>query len=66
MYKIRNQEGLFSTGGEKPHWRRKGKVWNELRFIKSHLKFMRSEYGDSVEVVEYSLKEIGSQSIDEI
>jgi hypothetical protein len=30
-------DNLFSRGGKFPHFTRYGKVWNEMRFIKSHL-----------------------------
>jgi len=36
-YKIRNGDGLFSTGGTHPSWTKKGKTWGNLGSLRSHL-----------------------------
>lgn len=41
IYKIRNEDGLFSTGGENPQFIKTGKVWPEFRFVKSHLTLIK-------------------------
>ena len=39
IFKIKDAEtGLFSTGGASPRWTSKGKTWNGLNHIKSHLR----------------------------
>lgn len=37
VYKIRNADGLFSTGGSSPRWDKKGKTWSGLGPLKLHL-----------------------------
>jgi hypothetical protein len=43
LFKIRNQEGLFSTGGSTPSWRPKGKTWVALNHLTAHLSMIRRE-----------------------
>ena len=59
VYKIRNKEGLYSTGGQNPRFVKGGKVWNTLGHIKQHLrefyprpkklKFNNDEYNEVYE-----------------
>ena len=37
IYLIKNEEGLYSTGGYDPLFKKQGKVWNGLGYIKNHL-----------------------------
>ena len=37
FYKIRNKDGKFSTGGERPQWTKSGKTWAGLGPLKNHL-----------------------------
>lgn len=37
VYKIRNQEGLFSSGGTYPKWSKVGKVWASRNALSNHL-----------------------------
>lgn len=38
FYRIKNTAtGLYSTGGVVPRWNKKGKVWNNIGHIKSHI-----------------------------
>lgn len=45
LFKIRDKNtGLFSTGGMYPSWTTKGKTWNGMGPLKSHLnQFMKSK-----------------------
>lgn len=38
VFKIRNGAGKFSTGGTSPNWTNRGKTWNGLGAVKSHLR----------------------------
>ncbi len=48
IYKIENQDGLFSTGGRHPRWTKKGKIWQSFGAVKLHLRqFCRDwEFGE--------------------
>ena len=37
VFKIRNAEGLFSTGGSDPNFHERGKVWPSQRAVKLHI-----------------------------
>ena len=59
IYKIQNNEGLFSSGGSSPKFTKRGKTWGEKRHVKSHLRMMKT-YGlletyDDCHVVEYEI-----------
>jgi len=43
LYKIRNPQGLFSTGGTTPSWSKRGKTWVALNHLNAHLTLVRSE-----------------------
>jgi len=43
IFKIRNPQGLFSTGGSSPTWASKGKTWVALNHLRSHLTLIRDE-----------------------
>ncbi len=36
-FKIRNAEGLYSTGGQRPRWSTHGKLWRTEGHVKMHL-----------------------------
>ena len=58
IYKIKNPQGLFSTGGATPMWTSKGKSWSSIGYIKSHLTGLRSsEYYENCNIVEYEMIE---------
>jgi len=61
IYKIRNQEGLFSKGGSKPRFSEKGKTWNGEGQLKLHLVFIVKSGNPLVykdcEIVEYEVIE---------
>lgn len=37
-FKIKNAEGLFSTGTQKPNFTKRGKTWGSFHAIKLHLR----------------------------
>jgi len=37
IYKIRNSDGLFSTGGHRPHFQKHGKHWTSVSNLERHL-----------------------------
>ena len=43
VYKIRNKAGLYSTGGSKPSWSKRGKTWVALNHVNAHLTLIRTE-----------------------
>lgn len=45
IYKIKNKDGLFSTGTTHPRWTKKGKVWQSFRSVKLHLRQFCSDFG---------------------
>ena len=39
IFKIKDKNtGLFSTGTKHPTWTKKGKIWNQINHIKTHLR----------------------------
>ena len=42
IFKIRNADGLFSTGGSTPNFTKNGKSWSTLGHVNSHLGFSSS------------------------
>jgi len=65
VYKIKRQDGLFSTGGYTPRWNKKGKTWNTLGALNSHLGLAVSHNGmaygridiNSVQIVRYEVQQ---------
>lgn len=37
-FKIKNAEGFFSTGGQNPDFKKRGKTWGSFQAIKLHLR----------------------------
>jgi len=61
IYRIRNAEGEFSTGGMSPYFTKKGKVWKHLGHVKRHMSQMSDRelldrYADC-EIVTYQVEE---------
>lgn len=61
FYKIRNlTTGLYSSGGLTPSWNKRGKTWNNIGHIKSHLTGYKAHGKKSIprewEVVEYAFE----------
>lgn len=51
-FKIKNKDGLFSTGGYTPRWTKRGKTWGSFQAIKLHLRlfcdYSRGNYENRV------------------
>lgn len=68
FYKIRHKEtGFFSIGGQNPRFTVKGKTWNDIGHIKTHINLhtgaayygrgrVNHNYLNNIEVVEYTLR----------
>jgi hypothetical protein len=63
-YKIKNRDGLFSTGGKFPKFKKKGKSWSSLGHLKNHINLVneynyynKDIYKDCV-VVTYEVTEV--------
>jgi hypothetical protein len=56
VYKIRNSEGLFSTGSTYPNFRKVGKLWSNISHAKNHIKLVKV-VGSDWEIVEFELIE---------
>lgn len=53
-YKIRRKsDGLFSSGGERPTFGNKGKLWKTLGHLHSHLVQIHSNIYDNAEIVPF-------------
>lgn len=58
LYAIQNKEGLFSVGGQRPQFRKKGKLWKKSALI-SHLNIALSENKhiyDDCKIIRYVVK----------
>lgn len=72
FYKIRNSKGMFSTGGCRPRFSKAGKVWTNRAHVVLHLAQFtgkygyRSPYAEGCEVVEYEMREWGSESVQDV
>jgi hypothetical protein len=69
IYKIRRKsDGLFSTGGLKPKFSKKGKSWPSRGNVTNHLSLFTYEkrkfYYDDCEVVCILYQELNTESID--
>lgn len=68
MFKIRNAEGLFSSGGMDITWSKTGKTWRTMGHVNSHLNHHLKNkqwktYDGTEELIEYEMVEIGSTSL---
>lgn len=72
IYKIRcKSDGLFSSGGMAPYWRKEGKSWKKGPLL-SHLTMIRDHYMHrdrtpyhDAEIVEFEVREAGTLEIDD-
>lgn len=70
-YKIRNKEGLYSTGSMSPRWHKNGKTWSTRAAVMSHLtqfvssngKYIEKTYKDSDEIVEFVVSTVEGSSM---
>ena len=63
VYKIRNQDGLFSSGGTWPRFTKKGKIWKARGHLTNHLNQVHQGrvahyYDQGAHIVEYEVIEI--------
>lgn len=61
VYKIKRNDGLFSTGGMNPKFSKTGKIWTSMRYLKSHLTLVKEnktidEYNNCIIII-YDLVE---------
>lgn len=42
VYKIKNKDGLYSSGQSKIRWIEDGKSWTSLRNLRMHLKYLEN------------------------
>lgn len=58
FYKIRDMvTGLYSSGGNLPHFTKKGKMWKRLCDVKSHLTLQDKNIPVTWVIVEYDVIE---------
>ena len=62
IFKLRYPNGLFSTGGSRPHGDERGKSWNHVGHIKSHLR-QGARYPQGMEIVTFELVEVEAVSL---
>ena len=72
VYKIRDKKtGLFSTGGMTPSWRKEGKIWSTIGFVRAHLTLHaqgtlgEGPYKDA-ELVPYLLEESVTEDVQDL
>jgi len=64
VFRIRDKNGLYSTGGQTPNFTKGGKTWSNIGHVKSHLRqFIGSRnldvYADAeIVCVEYTEKDV--------
>jgi hypothetical protein len=59
VFKIRNNKGLWSTGGSSPSFTNRGKVWPSRGAVSGHLAmFYESRYRKQIEAEEWQIVEI--------
>jgi len=67
IYKIKNSEGLFSTGGMDFSFHEKGKEWKERRHLITHLTQTincgNERFYENCNIVEFELKETDRYAI---
>lgn len=72
-YKIYNPKlKLFSTGGSRPSWHKKGKTWGGIGHLKNHLRqtdyekvqFWQSDFYKGCIIMEYILQNTSASSVE--
>jgi len=58
VYKIQRQDGLFSTGGKRPKWKKEGKLWNCRASLSKHLALFKffNPYPPGTRVIGYHVE----------
>lgn len=67
IYKIKdNNTGLFSNGGCRPGFTKKGKIWKRWQDVKAHLKLAKKYYhGRQLTIEVYEYRKIHDMSVDD-
>lgn len=68
VYRIRDSNGLYSTGGQSPEFTKGGKTWSNIGHVKNHLRQFSGRnlevYADAeIVCVEYTEKDVESYDI---
>ena len=63
VYKIRNSQGKFSTGGISPSFTSRGKAWGSKCDIKNHLS--QTSWRNDWTIMEFSIKGIADYPVKE-
>jgi large subunit ribosomal protein L5 len=64
VYQIQHKDTLlYSTGGRRPRWSKKGKMWTSLGGLKNHLNLVDTVRYEKAEVIEYMLEEMDNYSV---
>lgn len=63
LFKIMNRDGLFSTGGMRPRWSKRGKTWNSIGHLKCHLTQFQGKIPSDWTVIEISYGEPQTRQI---
>lgn len=63
IYKIQTPDGLYSTGGERPRFTNKGKVWRARGHVTSHLRIAGDRYPPGTLVVRFRVVEEADQTV---
>lgn len=60
IYMIRNEQGLFSSGGMRPSFSKKGKVWHNSGALRSHITQSAGSYpkDQKIDIVEIEITEV--------
>lgn len=68
VFRIRDKNGLYSTGGQSPNFTKGGKTWSNIGHVKSHLRqfdgrFLEVYAEAEIVCVEYTEKDVESFDI---
>ena len=71
VFKIRRDDGLFSTGGQRPRFAKRGKSWATRAHVNQHLaqfnsRFMHGMPYQNCELVRYEFVEAGTTPLAEV
>jgi len=69
VYKIRRKsDGMFSAGGERPSFSKKGKIWRQRGHVSNHLAQMTAQnkqlFYNDCEIIEFEVVETEISNID--
>ena len=58
IYMIMNEEGLFSTGGSHPRFKKNGKAWTNIGHLKNHLNWVNISFYKDCRIIVQEIKTI--------